>query len=308
MALERVLTKLRYDESVNGYALITNDGMPFLTFSLPDETVPIIKGTMEIYSSSLKLMNVMSSEGTVILARVDVNWVLAVVFSPDSPLGLALQRTQDVVTLLEGVDLPPPPSRIIPAMTEVATAVQASASVVQEALPEVVVVEEKEDIPLDEISISHGCVVLRGDLYQEATSIDSELNRLLVGGFSNMGVDVLLMVDEQRTVFGIAESLARRVERVLEVVKWCTSRHVVTLECPEVQETSQKEVVEVPLFEGKLSKAKKQHREVLALCDGNRTIHDIAGELDIPYFQALQSIVPYRGKTVRFIRKIIEIN
>ena len=141
----------------------------------------------------------------------------------------------------------------------------------------------------------------------EATSIDSELNRQLVGEFSNMGIDVLLMVDEQRTVFKIAETLARRVERVLEVVKWCTSKHAVTLECPEVQETSQKEIVEVPLFEGKLNKAKKQHRDVLALCDGNRTIHDIAEELDIPYFQALQSIVPYRGRTVRFIRKNIEI-
>jgi predicted regulator of Ras-like GTPase activity (Roadblock/LC7/MglB family) len=307
LSLERVLTKLRYDESVSGYALITNDGQPFLAFSLPDETVPIIMGTMEIHSSSLKLMNVMSGAGTVILARVDLNWVLAVLFSPDFSLGLALQRTQDVVSLLEEVDLPPPPSRTTPKTTELAEAVQASASVAKEHVPFTAIVDEQADIPIDEVSVSHGCVVLRGAKYQEATSIDSELNRHLVNEFSNMGVDVLLVVDEERTVFKIAETLARRMERVLEVVKWCTSKHAVTLECPEEQEAGKTEIVEVPLFEGDLRKAKKQHRDVLALCDGERTIHDIAGDLDIPYFEALQSIVPYRGKTVRFIRKKIQV-
>ena len=56
MELERALTKLRYDESVSGYAMLTNDGHPFLSFSLPDETLPIIQGTLRINIASLTLM------------------------------------------------------------------------------------------------------------------------------------------------------------------------------------------------------------------------------------------------------------
>ena len=112
MELERVLTKLRYDDSVSGYALVTNDGTPFLSFSLPDETIPIIKGTLEIHSSSLKLMNTMSSAGTIILARIDANWVLVVLFIVDETLGSALQKTQNVVQILENTVLPPPPEAV----------------------------------------------------------------------------------------------------------------------------------------------------------------------------------------------------
>ncbi|MDF1539484.1 MAG: hypothetical protein P1Q69_11345, partial [Candidatus Thorarchaeota archaeon] len=78
MELERVLTKLRYDDSVSGYALFTNDGDPFLSFSLPEETLPTIQGTMRIHAESLKMMNVMTRAGSVVLARVDANWVLGV--------------------------------------------------------------------------------------------------------------------------------------------------------------------------------------------------------------------------------------
>ena len=58
----------------------------------------------------------------------------------------------------------------------------------------------------------------------------------------------------------------------------------------------------MPLFEGDIAKAKKDHRAVLQLCDGTRTLNEISTELGIPYFQALQSVVPYRGKTLKFIR------
>ena len=83
MELERALTKLRYDDTVNGYALLTNTGHPFLSFSLPDEILPIIQGTLRIHTASLNLMNVMTDAGTVVLARVDSNWILAVLFLTD---------------------------------------------------------------------------------------------------------------------------------------------------------------------------------------------------------------------------------
>ena len=75
------------------------------------------------------------------------------------------------------------------------------------------------------------------------------------------------------------------------------------MECPEEQETGAVEIIEIPIFEGKLKKAKKEHRDLLSLCDGNRSLQEIAQELNMLYFQALQSILPYRGKTLRFIRK-----
>jgi len=300
MELERVLTKLRYDESVRGYALFTNDGAPFLSFSLPDETLPVIRGTMKIHSESLKLMNVMTGEGIVILARVDKNWVLGVLFLSDESLGSALQKTQNVLELMESVELPPPPSVIeVPKkQSEIDTTTQTPSS------EEVVTVSSEEEIlPLDQIEVRHGCVVHKGPRYSEAMLNDSPLYGELRNSFANRGMDLLMMVDEKRTVFKIAENLARPLESAIEIVQWCVSRRIVKIECPKEQELSEREIVELPIFEGDLKKAKKEHRTVLELCDGNRTLHEIADMLGILYFQALQCLVPYRGKTVRFIRK-----
>jgi hypothetical protein len=111
------------------------------------------------------------------------------------------------------------------------------------------------------------------------------------------------MVDEKRTAFKIAESLGRDSEQVFEVIAWCVKKQIVDIECPEEQEAGTIEIVELPIFEGNLSKVKKDHRELLAMCNGERTLQDIANLMGIPYFKALQSIIPYRGKTLTFIRK-----
>ncbi len=304
MELERVLTKLKFDESVSGYALITNDGQPFLSFSLPDEVLPQIQGNLRIHGDNLKLVNIMTSEGVVILARVDPQWVLAVLFNPDLQLGGALSRTNAVLELLVQVELPPPPS---PPVTEVP---EPEPIVVEQVLTEehAEVIEETDEPPstagsvIDSEMIRHGCVVLRDENYRAAVTIDSDLNNSLKRAFSNLGIDVLLVVDEKKTVFKIAEAIARPVERVLEIVRWCVDERILGAECPEEQDTGQKELIEMPIFEGKIDKAKREHRAVLQLCDGTRTLNEIAAELGIPYFQALQSVVPYRGKTLRFIR------
>jgi hypothetical protein len=166
-------------------------------------------------------------------------------------------------------------------------------------------VKDEELIPSDTI-VRRGCVILRGVAYPDALRIDSALNIEFKKQFANVGVDVLLMVDEKRTVIKIADILSKRVEQVLEVAQWCLQKGVVDAECPEAQEARAKEIVELPLFEGKIKKAKKNHRDVLELCDGTRTVHEIAEELGMLYFNALQCIVPYRGKNLKMIRKTRE--
>lgn len=305
MKLERVLTKLKFDDSVSGYALVTNEGHPFLSFSLPDEVLPQIKGTLKIHVNDLKLMNIMTNQGSVILARVDPKWVLVVLFTPELHLGGALSRTQAVVDLLVQVDLPPPPKFISEPESEIEEVIE-EPDVVEEPLIadeiEEVLPEEEDESPLGEIEVFHGCVVLRGKRYSEAMTLDSKLNLAMKRTYSNLGVDILLVIDEKMTVYKIADHLAKPVEQVLEAVTWCVSEGITDVECPDEQEPGQKEIVELPLFEGQLKKAKKQHRAVLELCDGTRTLHQIANVLGIQYFEALQSTIPYRGKTIKFIR------
>lgn len=322
MELERVLTKLKFDESVSGYALITSDGHPFLSFSLPNEVLPQIKGTLRIHGSDLKLVNTMTSQGIVILARVDPRWVLAVLFEPDFQLGGALSRTKAVVDLLMQVDLPPPPiglaeeEEVISPAEEFAAEVESDTSepaepVMEDITPtdskespisEVVESKPSDEAPSEPVEVKHGCVVHRAENYNDSVTLDSELNKAIKREFANVGIDILLVVDEKMTVYKVAEHLARPVEKVIEIVAWCVSKQVLCVECPEEQEPSQKEIIELPLFEGNIDKAKKQHRPVLELCDGKRTLQEIATELGIPYFEALQCVVPYRGKTVKFIR------
>ncbi|MHA2425984.1 MAG: hypothetical protein ACXAEF_14430 [Candidatus Thorarchaeota archaeon] len=312
MELERVLTKLRFDDSVSGYALFTNDGSPFLSFSLPDETLPTIQGTMRIHSESLKFMNILTGAGIVVLARVDSNWVLGVLFHADEVLGSALQKTQDVVSLMEQVELPPPPSKPAepPPPEPVAETESAPEPVpsIEAPAPKEEVVTEHEPIPLDEIEVRHGCIVFRGPLYSEAMKLESPLNTKLREQCSTVGIDLCLMVDGKRTVYKMADSLGRSVEASIEAVKWCVANHIMRVECPEEQELGVREIIELPLFEGDLKKAKKEHRSVLELCDGNKHLQEIADILNIQYFQALQSVVPYRGKMVRFIRKAKEVD
>ena len=303
LKLERVLTKLKFDDSVSGYALVTNDGHPFLSFSLPDEVLPQIRGTLKIHVNDLKLMNILTDQGSVILARVDSEWVLVVLFTPELHLGGALSRTQAVVDLLVQVDLPPPPKFAPEPEIEV---VIEEPDVVEEPLVadeiEEVLPEEEEESLQSEVEVFHGCVVLRGKRYSEAMTLDSKLNLAMKRAYSNLGVDILLVIDEKMTVYKIADNLAKPVEQVLEAVTWCVNEGITDVECPDEQEPGQKEIIELPLFEGQIKKAKKQHRAVLELCDGTRTLHQIANVLGIQYFAALQSTIPYRGKTLKFIR------
>ncbi|TFG10882.1 hypothetical protein EU538_00305 [Candidatus Thorarchaeota archaeon] len=302
MNLERVLTKLKFDESVSGYALLTNDGSPFLSFALPEHSLPLIQGTMKIHASSLKMMNIMTGDGVVILARVNPEWVLAVNFS-ELQLGIALKRTQDVVELLKEVDLPAPPTPDEEPEEEMEPEPDVPEAEIEPAETSEPTEEIIEEIPLDEVEIRHGCLILRGPLYNDAASIDSELSRTLKEKYSGLGTDILLMVDEKRTTLKIAEILGKTVDNVIQVLCWCVSKRILDAECPEEQESGIREIVEVPLFEGSLEKAKKEHRQVLELCNGINTLHEIAARLGVQYFEALQSTLPYKGKTLRYVKR-----
>ncbi|MHA1637079.1 MAG: hypothetical protein ACTSUB_03595 [Candidatus Thorarchaeota archaeon] len=299
MELERALTKLRYDESVNGYALLTNTGYPFLSFSLPEETLPVIQGTLRIHAAALNLMNIMTNAGTVVLARVDSNWILAVLFISDETLGSALQKTQNVVRLLEDTILPSPPDD----HESVDTSKELEDSPTIE-LPNSIE-PEPEIIPLDQIEVRHGCIVFPERQFSQTMIIDSEISIGLKEQFSHVGMDILMMVDSKKTAAKIAESLDRPLEKILGILKWCISRSIVRVECPEEQLTGKKEIIELPLFEGDLKKAKKEHRKILEQCDGEQTLQNIAKFLGIEYFQALQSIIPYRGKSLKMIQKTL---
>lgn len=323
MELERVLTKLKFDEAVSGYALITSDGHPFLSFSLPDDVLPQIKGTLRIHGTDLKLVNIMTKSGTVILARVDSRWVLAVLFEPDFQLGGALSRTKAVVDLLVQVKLPPPPASLVleeASLPKEEESMIDTDSTLAEPSPGIVVEDAVAPEPMEQVSVEtvttkpqveepqkllevkHGCVMHRGEAYKDSVTLDSELNMSIKRMFANVGIDVLLVVDEKMTIYKLAELLARPVEKIIDIVKWCVSRNILWIECPEELEPSQREIIELPMFEGNIDKVKKQHRAILEMCDGKKTLQEIATELGIPYFEALQMIIPYRGKTVRFIR------
>jgi hypothetical protein len=255
------------------------------------------------------MMNVMTGEGVVILARIDSNWVLGVLFKSEETLGMALQKCKDVVRLLEDIELPPPPEQTDP-IIEVSSEVIVEDSVTDSSADSTPfqsaaasVVEVPEDIPIDGITVEHGCIVHKHTLFSEAISMGTSLNTELVDTLSHLAVDILFMVDEERTLFKIAENLGRQVERVIEVIRYCVSKHIVQVECPKEQESGRREIVELPMFDGDIKKVKKKDRVVIELCDGTKTVHEIADELGILYFNALQSIVPYRGKQVKFIRK-----
>ena len=107
--LERALSKLRFDDQVLGYSLMTKIGRPFVSFAFPDELFPRVKDSINLYKSDLRLMTIDTDRGLVVLAPVDNNWILTVLYVPELQLGLAIAKTKNVLRLLEGIELPPPP-------------------------------------------------------------------------------------------------------------------------------------------------------------------------------------------------------
>ncbi|MCK5390149.1 MAG: hypothetical protein KAJ36_06650, partial [Candidatus Thorarchaeota archaeon] len=107
--LERALSKLRFDDQVLGYSLMTKVGRPFVSFAFPDELFPRVQNSIQLYKKDLRLMTIDTDKGLVVLSPVDENWILTVLYVPELQLGLAIAKTKNVLRLLEGIELPPPP-------------------------------------------------------------------------------------------------------------------------------------------------------------------------------------------------------
>jgi hypothetical protein len=129
--------------------------------------------------------------------------------------------------------------------------------------------------------------------------------------YRNFGFDVLMLVDGNRTITQIAESMFQPNERVASFLKWAASRGVVSV--PEAKErpSEQKSTstmgrfVSCPLFEGDLSKTKKEDAQILMLCDGSRTSQEIAEATGNPHARVIQVLAQYRRLGLKMIGRTV---
>lgn len=331
--LERALSKLRFDDQVLGYSLMTKIGRPFVSFAFPDELFPRVKDSITLYKSDLRLMTIDTDRGLVVLSPVDDNWILTVLYVPELQLGLAIAKTKNVLRLMEGIDLPPPPEefeesvesnlQVLESIAIKAASVEAEEAVETPAEPEVggpapiSVVEtppisEVEELPPDAFNVQPATVPERGPLYSMALSLDSELYAEMKNLYRNFGFDVLMLVDGSNNVEKIADSMFQPNNRVIELLKWGASKGVITV--PQVsaeEEVAAEEspgmgrYVKCPRWEGDINKIASADQSIIRLCDGTKTTEQIAEELKLPLPKIVQTIAKYRKHGLKLIGKTI---
>jgi len=192
--LERALSKLRFDDQVLGYSLMTKIGRPFVSFAFPDELFPRVKDSIKLYKADLRLMTIDTEKGLVVLSPVDENWILTVLYVPELQLGLAIAKTKNVLRLLEGIELPPPPedfedSSELNIQVLESIAIKAASVEAPPEAPPVVPPPDEETSPAPEIiakpakllapkdyNISPNTVPARGSEYSNSLLLDSALN------------------------------------------------------------------------------------------------------------------------------------
>ena len=331
--LERALSKLRFDDQVLGYSLMTKIGRPFVSFAFPDELFPRVKDSITLYKSDLRLMTIDTDRGLVVLSPVDDNWILTVLYVPELQLGLAIAKTKNVLRLMEGIDLPPPPEefeesvesnlQVLESIAIKAASVEAEEAVETPAEPEVggpaptPVVEtppisEVEELPPDAFNVQPATVPERGPQYSTALSLDSELYAEMKNLYRNFGFDVLMLVDGSNNVEKIADSMFQPNNRVIELLKWGASKGVITV--PQIsaeEEVAAEEspgmgrYVKCPRWEGDMNKIDSADQSIIRLCDGTKTTEQIAEELKLPLPKIVQTIAKYRKHGLKLIGKTI---
>jgi len=323
--LERALSKLRFDDQVLGYSLMTKVGRPFVSFSFPDDLFPRIKDSIKLYKADLRLMTIDADKGLVVLSPVDENWILTVLYVPELQLGLAIAKTKNVLRLLEGIELPPPPEQFedsaegnlevlqsiaIKAASTSAAPPAAEVAPVSVPSPKPAVVEKKPASPSD-FQVNLTAVPKRGSAYSTALSLDSPLYSEMKSTYRNFGFDVLMMVDGTRTVSLIADSMFQPNERVVELLKWAASKSIVSVPETKAKELDEKasptisRFVKCPVFDGDLSKVKGEDVQVLKLCDGTKTSEEIAEAASLPHSKIIQILAQYRRLGLRVIGKTV---
>ncbi len=320
--LERALSKLRFDEQVIGYSLMTKQGRPFVSFSFPDELFPRVKDSINLYKSDLRLMTIDTDQGLVVLSPVDDNWILTVLYVPELQLGLAIAKTKNVLRLLEGSVLPPPPDdfeessednlQVLEsiAMKAAATAPE-SLAVTKVSTPAAEPVTEEPELSPESFIITPSTVPKRGPAYASALSLESSLYEEMKQAHRNFGFDVLMLVDGILSVEKIADSMFQPTERVVNLLKWAAVRKIIEVPVhkaeseAETSKTTMGRFIKCPKYEGPLDKVQAPDIEIVRLCDGTKTPEQIAEITGIPHPKVIQTLARYRKYGMKMIGRTI---
>ncbi|MCK4280011.1 MAG: hypothetical protein KAW94_05505 [Candidatus Thorarchaeota archaeon] len=327
--LERALSKLRFDDQVLGYSLMTKDGRPFVSFSFPDELFPRVRDSISLYKSDLRLMTIDTEKGLVVLSPVDVNWILTVLYVPELQLGLAIAKTKNVLRLLEGIELPPPPDEFeesvegnlqvleTMAINAASTSPMPSSNGLPAEEPKTVVAPPTvstapapviERSPED-FAVQSSTVPKRGGKYTAALTLDSELHGEMKKKYRNFGFDVLMLVDGAQNVERISDAMFQSTERVTELLMWAASMGIVDvpLETGTVKkkDATLGRFVKCPKYEGNPDKVKPEDKRIINACDGTQTTDAIAEFLGVAHAKVIQTVALYRKHGLKMIGKTV---
>ena len=242
---------------------------------------------------------------------------------------MAIAKTKNILRLLEGIELPPPPEEFeesVESNLQVLESIAIKAASVETTEPAVAdvkaavspPVEEtpatpvEEQLPPDAFSVQPATVPTRGSQYSRALSLDSELYTEMKNLYRNFGFDVLMLVDGQINVEKIADSMFQPNNRVIDLLKWGASKGIVNV--PQISPDEEIAVeskgtmgryVKCPRFEGDMEKIENSDQSIIRLCDGSRTTEQIAESLDIPLPKVVQTVAKYRKHGLKVIGKTL---
>jgi hypothetical protein len=320
--LERALSKLRFDDQVLGYSLMTKVGRPFVSFAFPDELFPRVQNSIQLYKKDLRLMTIDTDKGLVVLSPVDDNWILTVLYVPELQLGLAIAKTKNVLRLLEGIELPPPPEEFDDSSEtnlQVLETIAINAASVEDTPDAHSPVSESpsataEELSSDDFNVSPSTTPERGPDYSKALLLNSELYAEMKKIYRNFGFDVLMLVDGSNNVESIADSMFQSTDRVIDLLKWGATKSIVVV--PRVEEESEDDIsgdgkplgryVKCPKFEGNLSKVSGDDISIIRLCDGKQTQEQIAKATGLPIPRVVQTLAKYRKLGLKMIGRTIK--
>ena len=313
---------------------MTKIGRPFVSFAFPDELFPRVKDSINLYKSDLRLMTIDTDRGLVVLSPVDANWILTVLYVPELQLGLAIAKTKNVLRLLEGIELPPPPEEFEESSESNLQALESiaiQAASVEPSQPEIPVapvveptpavvetpaaapaIEAKPELSPEDFNVQPGTIPTRGSEYTTALSLDSSLYNEMKTQYRNFGFDVLMLVDGTNSVEQIADSMFQPNNRVIELLKWVASKRIIDVPQAEAGDESSPvtpgkmgKYIKCPRFEGDASKVDANDQSIIRMCDGTRTTEQIAEALNLPLPKVVQIVAKYRKHGLKVIGKTL---